>query len=98
MDPTVSTQIELARTLGARIQFVLEPDDGALSTLHSYSELCAALVKNAKSGYVQVYDAENPRRLVTQPMASGNGDTLRVEQVTSAVDRALAQFKARSTA
>jgi hypothetical protein len=81
--------------MGAKIQFVLEPDDGALSTLHSYAELSDELVSRAKSGYVQVYDAQNPRRLVTEPM-DGDGGILRAAHVMSVVDRAIAQFKVRS--
>jgi hypothetical protein len=98
MDTMASKQIEAARALGAKIQFVLEPDNDGLSTLHAYAELCDELVKRAKSGYVQLYDAHNPRCLVTEPMRDGDGRELRSELVISAVDRAIAQYRARGNA
>jgi hypothetical protein len=92
MDTTASKQVEVARALGAKIQFVLDPATGALPTLHSCSELCDALVSTARQGYVQVYDARDPQRLVTEPMAHPRGDTLTVLLVQRAIDRALAKF------
>jgi hypothetical protein len=98
MDQAASRQIEAARALGAKIQFVLEPDNDGLCTLHAYAELCDELVSRARSGYVQVYGAHDPRRLVTEPMRDGDGRELRVEHVISAVDRAIAKYRSRSSA
>ncbi len=98
MDPIASRQIEAARALGAKIQFVLEPENDGLSTLHAYAELCDELVVRAKSGYVQVYDTHNPRRLVTESMRTGDGRQLRVEHVVAAADRAIAHYRTRSNA
>lgn len=73
-------------------------EDGALSSLHTCSELWDARVSRAKSCCVQVYHDAHPRRLVTERMAGRDGGTLRVEQIASAGERAIAQFGSRSIA
>lgn len=96
MDARVRKQIEDARALGAKIQFVLEPENGGLSTLHSYAELFQAPVGDSIIGYVQVYDAHDPTRLVTEFMKDPDGAGLTAPLVQEAADRAVARFKSAS--
>jgi len=93
MDAAAQKQIKEARQLGAKVQFILEPRNGGLTTLHSYADLDEGLLSSAISGHAQVYDTEDPRRLVSEPMYETRGAGLDMTVIALAVDRALTRFR-----
>jgi hypothetical protein len=88
-------QIEEARAMGAKIQFVLDSNDGGISTMHSYSEMFEAPLGKSIEGYTQVYDARDPKKIITEPMRDPLGVGLNIPLVQQAVERALVKYKTK---
>jgi hypothetical protein len=94
MYATAMKQIEDARAMGAKIRFVLDSNDGGVSSIHSYSELFDAPLGKSIEGCAYVYDAGDPTRSVAEPVRDPSGIGLNMSLVQQAIERALEKFKA----